>query len=142
MIRIVNYAMLALLFALVASAYKVTYAVRRSEERIETLRAGITKERERLQVLQADWEYLNNPQALERWARKLALGPMSPAQVVAVEDLPRPDVRVRPQGRLVLAAVHEDGSATAPAPAAGSAPASLPAHPRPKPRFAKRGGGR
>lgn len=132
MIRIVNYAMLALLFALVASAYKVTYAVRHAEGRIETLRAGLKEERNRLQVLQADWEYLNNPQLLERWARRLDLEPMAPSQAIGYEDLPMPDAGVREgeEGRFVLAVARED------------APASVPAvRPRPKPRFSRDGGG-
>lgn len=132
MIRIVNYALLALLFALVASAYRVTYAVRQSEAHIETLRAGVEDEHKRIQVLKADWEYLNGPQLLERWARRLDLRPMSPDQVIRFENLPRPDAGVRSDeggGRFVLAAARE----RAPAPAV---------RPRPKPRFGKTGGGR
>ncbi|MFW6027373.1 MAG: cell division protein FtsL, partial [bacterium] len=128
-IRIVNYAMLALLFALVASAYKVTYAVRHSEEHIQSLRAGLEEERKRMQVLQTDWEYLNNPQLLERWARKLDLEPLSPAQVIGYSGLPMPDAGVQPggEGRFVLAVSRD----------------SLPVPsvlPRPKPRFLKTGG--
>ncbi|MFP3943994.1 MAG: hypothetical protein ACLFWF_08880, partial [Alphaproteobacteria bacterium] len=128
-IRIVNYAMLALLFALVASAYKVTYAVRHSQERIHTLRADLKEERKRMEVLKADWEYLNNPQLLERWARRLDLEPMSPKQVIGFSDLPMPDPGVRSGGgRFVMAVSRE------------RAPEPVPAvRPRPKPRFAQGG---
>jgi hypothetical protein len=134
MIRIVNYAMLALLFALVASAYKVTYAVRHSEERIETLREGLEEERKRMQVLQADWEYLNNPQLLERWARRLDLQPMKASQVIGFADLPLPDAGVRSgnERRFVLAVSRE----SAPGPVAARLPV---VRPRPKPRFGKGG---
>lgn len=142
MIRAVNYALLSILFALMAAAYKVTYETGRTETRIAALRADLAHERERMQVLQADWEYLNSPRFLEGWARRLGLRPMDPVQVISLSDLPFSGGTVRVASAGTVA--HRAGYAAAvggPGAAEASAVLDTPAAlPRPKPSFRSQGG--
>lgn len=63
-------------------AYSVNYKTRAALERVEALRAEITRQNQALDVLRIEWAWLNAPDRLETLVAenrdKLALAPMSP----------------------------------------------------------------
>jgi cell division protein FtsL len=65
-------------------------AVHNAENRLQQLQVSIEEERESIRVLEAEWQYLNNPERLEALAEQyLNVIPPSPEQMTLdVEDLP------------------------------------------------------
>jgi hypothetical protein len=95
--------------------YQVKYQVQDMERSLASMKRQIVRDRAEMQVLDAEWSFLNQPERLQGLAsRYLALAPIRPTQMASIESLP-------PRGASVLAA------APAPAPASASAPASGPA---------------
>jgi cell division protein FtsL len=69
--------------------FHVKYKVQALEEEMARLNSGIVQEQEQLHVLRAEWAYLNRPERLEDLNRRLlGLGPMAPAQIGTIDDLP------------------------------------------------------
>ncbi len=69
--------------------YNMKYEVRRLEARLAGLQDNIAVDRADLQVLRAEWAYLNRPARLQRLAtRHLDLVPLKAAQVGLLKDLP------------------------------------------------------
>lgn len=69
--------------------FHVKYKVQALEEELSQLNARIVHEQEQLHVLRAEWAYLNRPERLEELnGRFLQLGPLVPAQIGRLEELP------------------------------------------------------
>lgn len=49
-------------------SYTVNYATRAAEQRVDRIDAQIDEEREKIEVLRAEWAYLNRPERLLRLA--------------------------------------------------------------------------
>ncbi|MBC6416841.1 MAG: cell division protein FtsL [Rhodospirillales bacterium] len=79
--------MLAGLCAL--GTYVLKHEVQQREEALRAAYHNILRAQEELHVLKAEWSYLNQPERLAALARtQLGLAPLSPEQLVRVEDLP------------------------------------------------------
>ncbi len=69
--------------------FHVKYKVQALEDDLARLNAGIVAGQEQLHVMRAEWAYLNRPDRLEELnARFLGLGPLAPAQIGRIADLP------------------------------------------------------
>jgi hypothetical protein len=69
--------------------FHVKYKVQALEDELKQLNSGIVHEQEQVHVLRAEWAYLNRPERLEDLnSRFLGLGPMTPAQLGGLDDLP------------------------------------------------------
>ncbi len=85
---------LALTLAL--ALYLMENQVQQLERRLAALDAELLADRQAIQVLEAEWSYLNRPERLQALAAQhveaIALAPVSPDQIVGFEGLPtRPD---------------------------------------------------
>lgn len=75
--------------AVAVGLYQVNYQVEALQEELASVREDIRAERERLDVLEAEWSYLNRPSRLARLARKhLDMTTIKPDQIVRIEQLP------------------------------------------------------
>lgn len=94
---------LVLLAASVAmgyGVYKVKYEVRALKVRASQVQAEIDREKESVEVLQAEWAYLTRPTRLQELAdRHLHLGPVKPQQVLALGELDAALPKVADAGR-------------------------------------------
>ena len=70
--------------------YELSYEVQRLEGDLARFNRQLLEAQDTVQVLHAEWSYLNRPQSLQRLSAKhLDLAPIEPHQVVArVADLP------------------------------------------------------
>jgi hypothetical protein len=108
-----------LLFAgLVIGLYNLKAQVEDQEKELARIQRAIEDEREAIQVLRAEWSYLNHPERLRRLAAaKLDLQPVVQRQMASMERLAQ---------RLAEAAPIESASATTSRdPAPGTAPPQL-----------------
>ncbi len=91
-----------LIGAMAFGLVQIKLAVQPAEEEFARLSRDLLTTEEAIHVLRAEWSYLNRPDRLAELAdRHLALGPMTPAQVGAIELLPsrsamRPGVGAAP----------------------------------------------
>ncbi|MHA1597219.1 MAG: cell division protein FtsL [Alphaproteobacteria bacterium] len=82
-----------LLFLLLAGAlsvalFSVKYQVQDLEQELSGLNRSITSERKSIHVLKAEWSHLNNPERLDRLARKhLGMKPIVPAQMKTIDGV-------------------------------------------------------
>ncbi|MDR6770181.1 hypothetical protein [Azospirillum sp. BE72] len=78
--------------------FQTSYDVQDLEEKLAGLNRKIIHEQESIQVLKAEWSYLNDPTKLEQMAQShLALQPTEPRQYVAMDLIPmRPADAVPP----------------------------------------------
>ena len=80
------------LFAALASAaalFKLKHEVERLETALAVELRAMHAEREAIEVLEAEWSYLNRPERISRLAREeLGLGEIAVAQTIALDDLP------------------------------------------------------
>ncbi len=113
--------------------FQTSYDVQDLEEKLAGLNRKIIQEQESIQVLKAEWSYLNDPTKLEQMAHAyLAMQPTEPRQFMAMDAIPmRPGDAVQPPAALPGPAplppmVRAPGSA-APQVAVARAPAALPA---------------
>jgi hypothetical protein len=101
--------------ACIASAilYHTSYRVQAESERLASINRQIVAEQDAIQVLRAEWAYLNDPARIERlMAQHTKLQPIKAAQIVGFDALPEK----QPAAPLVAAA---------PAPAPGHKPAAV-----------------
>jgi hypothetical protein len=72
----------------------------RSAEHLAALQTRIEDERERIQLLRAEWSMLNDPGRLqgliERYGDYLHLQPLSVGQITRIEDIPVRPVELAP----------------------------------------------
>jgi hypothetical protein len=110
-----------LIWLLVTSAlgfglYQIKYEVQSQEEQLARINKQILDNEEAIQVLSAEWSYLNRPDRLAEMARRyLEMSPLAPAQFTQLGLLPDRD------------AVAQASAAAQPAPAAKPLPVRVPA---------------
>lgn len=89
--------------ALVSSAlyaYTIKYDTTLHAEQLTKLKAKVTREREAIAVLKAEWQHLNRPERIQPLAdRHLALQPLAIGQIVRIQDLPMKGPKVDSIGR-------------------------------------------
>lgn len=72
--------------------YQTSYKAQEQERELGRLNRAIIAEQEAIQVLKAEWAYLNDPTRLEKLsAEHLLLQPTGAAQIAALSDLPAKD---------------------------------------------------
>lgn len=91
--RSLTFAALAALIATASLLYLVEHEVQRLERRLHRLNAELLDSQQAIQVLKAEWSYLNQPDRLQelvsRHADRLQLAPLEPVQIVTTfADLP------------------------------------------------------
>ncbi len=93
MIRPITAGALCLTAAVSVGLYALSYEVQRLEGILADTNTALLKERELVQVLDAEWSYLNQPERLRLLAaRHLDLVAVDPHQIAALQELPmRPD---------------------------------------------------
>ncbi len=80
---------LALAVAAGVGLFHVSYRVQSLEEALTQVNRDILRERETIQVLRAEWSYLNEPSRLAELSRRhLTLAPLLADQMVRIDDLP------------------------------------------------------
>lgn len=89
--------------ALVSSAlyaYTIKYDTTLHAEQLAKLKAKVTREREAIAVLKAEWQYLNRPERIQPLADKhLSLQALGIGQIVRVQDLPVKGPKIDSIGR-------------------------------------------
>lgn len=70
--------------------YRLSYQVQHLERELATLNDQLLAEQEAIQVLRAEWSFLNRPEVLQTLAaRHLDLQPIAPGQIAhTIADLP------------------------------------------------------
>jgi hypothetical protein len=85
--------------------YQLKYEVQRLEKRLTAINREILKDQRTIQIMVAEWSYLNRPQHIEALGRRLLeLEPVTGRQFVTLEDLPnrghampvRPGIKAQP----------------------------------------------
>lgn len=72
--------------------YQTSYKAQEQERELSRLNRAIVAEQEAIQVLKAEWAYLNDPTRLEKLsAEHLLLQPTSAAQIATLASLPAKD---------------------------------------------------
>lgn len=124
---------LCLVVAFAFGSYVIKYDTSDRLAEIEALRDQISREHERIAILNAEWAWLNNPDRLARLAARnavdLGLQPVDGAQFGAVAEIAPPPVLEEEEREVI-----EQLVAAALSGAEGVAP---PAAPTPAPRPAK-----
>ncbi len=83
--------------------YAMKFEVERQEARLAELQQTLQHEEETIQVLQAEWSYLNRPDRLRDLAtRYLKLAPVAAKQLQSINDIPLRDTLVIADGRAPL----------------------------------------
>ncbi len=93
--RVLNIIFAAALVLAAAYVYKIKFESTVQAERVAKLRAEIVRERDAIAALRAEWSQLDNPARVQALAqRHLALKPLDPTQIDALDKLPerRPDL--------------------------------------------------
>ncbi len=105
--RLVTVASFVLALVLALSLYLIENQVQQMERELANLDAELLGNRRAIQVLKAEWSYLNRPERLQALAARhveaLALAPVSPDQIVQFDDLParpEPESARRQTGRV------------------------------------------
>jgi cell division protein FtsL len=97
--RIVTLFLVGCLVALSFVIYEVKHDTREMEEKVAALRLGIRKERDSIAILRAEWSHLNNPERIERLARKhLGLAPVQARQMMTFAELDAARRKARANG--------------------------------------------
>lgn len=87
--RILTVLGMMLAIAVAITLYQVKYEVHQAERKARDLNRELAREREAIQVLEAEWSYLNRPSRIQDLAeRYLGLKPIRPVQIGTVETLP------------------------------------------------------
>ena len=100
--------------------YLLKAEVKVMERQLAALDRELLDEQKSLQVLKAEWSYLNQPERLQslvaRHGDRLQLRPVSPGQIGVLEALPRRQqvVRNRPDGAAQAVALPRPGFKPAP----------------------------
>lgn len=98
MIKPLTIGALFLTAAVSTGLYALSYEVQRLEGVLADTNADLLQEREMVQVLEAEWSFLNQPERLRALAaRHLQLMAVEPHQIATLQELP---FRPRPEDRL------------------------------------------
>lgn len=94
-------------------AYKVNYATRDAERRVATLEHEIASEAEKIEVLRAEWAYLNRPERLLRLADAnfdvLGLSPVGAKQREVIANVSFPETELEGTVFNAILAVATEG---------------------------------
>ncbi len=89
MIRPLTLAAIALLALMSVALFQLKYEVRELEEDLRGLGGQLAADEEAVQVLKAEWSYLNQPERLEALAKThLDLEPVAALQIGALYRIP------------------------------------------------------
>lgn len=120
-------------------AYSITYATQDRFDDIARLNRAIAKEREAIQVLRAEWAWMNSPDRLKRLiaanGEELGLGPMEPPRFAELYEAPmkQPDDGLSPVAIVeAVKELHPETVAPKPTQAKPSKPKPAPAKPAAK----------
>ena len=90
MIRLGTALWLLLVAASGYAMFEIKYAVMKLEDEVTRINRQIVASRESTRVLGAEWSFLNQPDRLDRLAKRyLSLRPIATAQLGAIDTLPR-----------------------------------------------------
>ena len=105
-----------LLFAgLVIGLYNLKAQVEDQEKELARIQRAIEDEREAIQVLRAEWSYLNHPERLRRLATaKLELQPVAQRQMASMERFGQRLAEAAPVESALLATTSRDPASRAP----------------------------
>ena len=80
---------LLLLAAVSFGLYQLSYEVQRLEDELIEMNRALSRERETIGVLQAEWSYLSRPDYLQPKAQRLLeMRPATAKDIIAIETLP------------------------------------------------------
>ena len=89
MMKLVNIALVLAALLMAFALYKVKYDAVASVREIAVLKAEIAREKETINILRAEWSHLNQPERVERLARKfIGLDMLSADQIMRMNQLP------------------------------------------------------
>jgi hypothetical protein len=92
MIRTTDIALFTLMIAAAAGTYKIKAEANGKQNEISRIERQIAFEEDTIDLLEADWAMLTQPERLQRLVEKhageLALQPIEARQVVSVKDVP------------------------------------------------------
>ena len=92
MIRTTDIALFTLMIAAAAGTYKIKAEANGKQNEIRRIEKQIAFEEDTIDLLEADWAMLTQPERLqklaEKYASELALQPIEARQVVSVRDVP------------------------------------------------------
>lgn len=131
MSRILTLAAIGLAVGTAATLYQVKYEVRQLEQEARELHRGVTRERQSIQVLDAEWAFMNQPSRIQDLAeRYLDLKPVKPTQITSIDRLP-----MRPVAPDIApgTAAPGDGLVAYAVPPSAGAPSGVPM-PTPRPQ--------
>lgn len=96
MIRTTDIALFTLMIVAAAGTYKIKAEANQKQNEIRRIEKQIAFEEDTIDLLEADWAMLTQPERLQRLAEKhageLALAPIEARQVVSVRDVPEKGV--------------------------------------------------
>jgi hypothetical protein len=96
MIRTTDIALFTLMIVAAAGTYKIKAEANHKQAEIRRIETQIAHEEDTIDLLQADWSLLTQPERLQRLvaqhAEELALQPIEARQVVGVEEVPQKGV--------------------------------------------------
>ncbi|MHC5652690.1 cell division protein FtsL [Stappia sp.] len=100
MARFTNLILVAGVLGAAATVYNMKHDAERSAEHVAALQRQIEGERERIQLLKAEWSLLNDPSRLQglvdRYNDYLHLEPLAVEQITRIEDIPVKPVEFEP----------------------------------------------
>lgn len=97
MIRVASVVIILLMVGTAVGLYRFKEHSADQAERIQSLRAQIASERERISLLQAEWTYLNQPDRIQDLStRHLELERIKAAQIGTIESLPMRPIDIDP----------------------------------------------
>lgn len=138
MSRILTLAAVGLAIGAAATLYQVKYEVRLLEREARELHRNVARERQSIQVLEAEWAFLNQPSRIQDLAeRYLDLKPLKPSQISTVERLPLRPVNPAPEGEAAPDPLIAAATPAPVKPAAAKPVTTKPAATKPAPAPAK-----
>lgn len=89
MMRLFNASLLLVSLIAAGMLYNMKYEVQSYRLTVKKLERQLAVEREAIQVLKAEWSYLNRPERLQRLAEQYtSLRPVRLEQIVSLDELP------------------------------------------------------
>jgi cell division protein FtsL len=89
MIKSMTFLWIILAVAVSGALFRVSYRVQHLQRHLVVVNHDIGQEQEKIRVLQAEWNKLNDPARLEMLAhRHLNMGPAKPVQIVTLDLVP------------------------------------------------------
>ena len=98
MLRIFNAGLVIVSLVAAGMLYNMKYEVQSYRLAVKKLERELADEREAIQVLKAEWSYLNRPERLKRLAAQYtSLRPVRLEQIVTIEGLPGRPMELTPE---------------------------------------------